>query len=210
MEEALDELAAFAASRGVELTSRKRRLVEDYVGLLVEYNKRTNLTADEQPEAMILRHVADAFAAVPVLKELVAKPKPRLADVGSGGGFIGMGVKLAWPEAEVTLIESLQRKYDFLNLAALRIGLPGLRVVKKTVGKDRMGPDADFDAVTARALASLPEALALCSPLARAGGVVLLYQSGRPASGPQPERCVGYRLPSEDKDRFLAVFRKAP
>ncbi len=213
MQEALDELGAFAAARGIEFTPHKRRAVEERVGALVEYNKKTNLTADQEPEAMVLRHVADGFAAVPILKQLVGEERPRLADVGSGGGFIGFGLKIAWPEAEVTLIEALQRKYDFLNLAAMRAELKGLRVVRKTVGKGAEGREKDFAAVVSRALAPLPEALALTAPLARAGGLVAVYQSEPLAAinapGLEPLRCASYRLPSEDKDRFLAIFRRA-
>ncbi|MBI3552967.1 MAG: 16S rRNA (guanine(527)-N(7))-methyltransferase RsmG [Elusimicrobia bacterium] len=217
MEEAFALLREAAAGWGVELTPHKRRLIEDYVGALLAANKTVNLTAETDGEAVLLRHVADGLAAVPVLKKHLAQAHPRICDVGSGGGFIGIAVKIAWPEAEVTLMEALERKFKFLNLAAARTGLKGLRVLRKKAGHDRLASsETGYDAVLARALAPLPEALAACLPLLKEGGIFVDYQSDRVRSDQilldgvcarlvesQP-----YRLPAEDKDRTLAVFAR--
>jgi 16S rRNA (guanine527-N7)-methyltransferase len=214
LDEPLAALGDFAVERGIAWTPERQQQVSSYVSLVAEYNKKTNLTADPDPKDLILRHVADAFAAAPVLKSWSEeRPGFRVADLGSGGGFIGIGLKIAWPEAEVTLIDTLQRRYDFMNLAAVKLGLKGMRVVKMTAGKQGSPRAKDFDAVVARALAPLPEALALMAPLAKPGGLLLVYQSEPVAASPIPEarleRCVPYRLPAEDKDRALALFRRS-
>jgi 16S rRNA (guanine527-N7)-methyltransferase len=177
------------------------------------------LTAETDPDALYLRHLADGFPAAGYLRrKLPLSPRCRVADLGSGGGFIGFGLKLAWPEAEVTLIESLQRKFDFLNVAAVRSGLKGLRVVKARAGKQPAA--GGFDAVVERALAPLPEAVAAASPLLKRGGLFIAYQSEPPAPA-EPALAkalvraslsfvdmMPYRLPREEKDRCLAAFRK--
>ncbi len=212
---AQDLLAAACSGWGVELTPERRALIDGYLAHLLEYNRRTNLTAETDPEALRLRHVADGLAAAAILrKELPPGPRPpRILDLGSGGGFIGIAIKIAWPEAEVTLMESLERKYRFLNAAAARTGLKGLRVVLRRAGG---GPaperDRGFDAVTARALAPLPEALALGLPLTAAGGVMAVFQSEEPSAetlAALPARLlksVAYRLPLETKQRHLCLF----
>ena len=128
-----------------------------------------------------------------------------------------MAIKLVWPESEVTLIEALQRKFDFLNVAALRSGLKGLRVVKARAGAAAM--PGGFDAVVERALAPLPEAARVAVPLLKPGGTFLAYQSEIPdLSSPSLEKAlartharfvdlVTYRLPREDRDRRLVAFR---
>src|SRR5206468_4315041 len=120
MEEAFAILAPTAAAWGIELAPHQRRLLEEYIEALLEYNKTVNLTAETVADAILLRHIADGLAAVSLLKESLKTGAPRICDVGSGGGFIGMAVKIAWPEAEVTLMEALDRKFKFLNLAAAR------------------------------------------------------------------------------------------
>jgi 16S rRNA (guanine527-N7)-methyltransferase len=215
MEEAFAILTPVAANWGVELTPHKRRLIEEYVGDLLEYNKTVNLTAETDASAILLRHVADGLAAVPILKEHLKGALPRVCDVGSGGGFIGIAIKIAWPEAEVTLMEALDRKFKFLNMAAARTGLKGLRVLKKRAGRDALSArETGFDAVTARALAPLDEALGICLPLVKEGGIFVDYQS-QPDSGGHKTlaelsatfvESYPYRLPLEETDRYLAVF----
>ena len=216
-------LDSAAASWGLCLSPGQRAQIEGYLGELLEHNRKVNLTAESDPVTLLLRHVADGLAAVPLLKEcLSADRAPRILDLGSGGGLIGIPIKIAWPEARVTLAEPLKRKYDFLNLAAARLGLKGLRVLRKSAGQDVFAPqDKGFDAVVARALAPLPEALALGIALARPRGFFLAYQT-LPAD-PEEEhlkkaqvrhsaslvRNFAYRLPLEDRDRQLALFRRA-
>lgn len=218
-----DELAflAAAAGWGIDLAQGQREDIARYLALLIENNRKVNLTADTDPRVLLLRHVADGLAAVPVLKDALTSPAPRIVDLGAGGGFIGIAIKIAWPEARVTLMESLKRKYDFLNVAAARLSLKGLRVVRRSAGKDALAAgDRDFDAVVARALAPLPEALALGLPLAAPGGLFAAYQSDPPhvddevlkralekASG-MFVGSVPYRLPLESRDRHLALFRR--
>src|ERR1700692_2422922 len=123
---ALDELALNAAGHGVPLSPGHLEKAKAYIELLWDRNAKVNLTAETDVDELYLRHLADGFPAAALLKKLLpGAAAPRVADLGCGGGFIGFALKLAWPEAEVTLIEAVQRKYDFLNLAAFRSGLKG-------------------------------------------------------------------------------------
>lgn len=193
-----DRAAAAAAAWGVELPEATRTLLGGYARRLLE--SRTNLTADTTLEAVWLRHLADGLAVVPLLRQLLrGRTAPAVCDLGSGGGFIGIAVKAAWPEAEVTLCEKVDRKFRFLNAEAVRLGLPGLRVSKSV-------KPASFDAVVARALAPLPEALSLALPLCRPGGFFVDYLSDLPNPEPRLVESRAYRLPAEQRDRYLAVF----
>jgi len=215
---ALNALRGFALARGLSLSDEQFQRLSLYAQLVLEANPKVNLTADAEPDALLLRHMADGLAAVAPLKARLAAAA-RLADLGSGGGFIGAAIKIAWPEAEMTLIEGLKRKYEFLNAASLKLGLKGLRVLKRRAGMDRFtAAESGFDAVVERALAPLPQSVEWAAPLAKAGGLVLAYQSAAPdpaepalaaalaKTGAKLIESYAYRLPAEDKDRTLAIF----
>lgn len=215
---AQDEVRGWLSARGTELPEPAWGRLEAYARDVLDYNRRTNLTAAKDLGELWRRHLADGLAALKPLQARLAGA-PRLVDLGCGAGFVGVALKAAWPEAEVTLVESAYRKASFLVWATARLGLSGLRAVHGKAGgtsavellRARGGAAAGrepfaADAVLARALAPLPEALALARPLARAGGWAAVYQSERPSDAAlEPE---AYRLPGEAADRFLAFSRR--
>lgn len=219
MYQAYRVLKEAAAGWGLSLTQEQIAQIDRYVTELLAANQRTNLTADTDPDTVILRHMADGLAAAEVLIKEVKTSSPRILDLGAGGGCIGMAIKISWPEAQVTLMESSERKFRFLNAMAVRSGFSGLTVALRRAGKGAtQGPEKDFDVVVARAVAPLPEALDFSLPLAQRQGLVLIFQS----AAPDPEdpalqrvlarhaarlvKSIPYRLPREDRERHLALF----
>ena len=95
-------LSAAAEGWGLSLTSDQQERIRRYLGELLTYNDKVNLTAETDPQALLLRHVANGIAAAAILKQELKSASPRILDLGAGGGFIGMAVKIAWPQAEVT------------------------------------------------------------------------------------------------------------
>lgn len=201
------EAEASLSDWGIFLPEASWVLLDKYVRDVLEYNRKVNITAAKDAAALLRRHVLDGFAPVRELKRLLKEtPAPRLLDVGAGAGFTGFAVKLAWPEAEVSLMESSYRKFCFLNLAGARLGLKGLRILNERAGPSTEG---GYDAVLARAVAPMPQALALALPLAHPGGYAAVYQSKRPEASAAGLACdFQYRLPGEDASRWLAFFRR--
>ena len=189
--------------------------MDRYIDDLLEHNAKVNLTAARERLEIARRHVLDGLAPVAELRRRLGDA-PRLADLGAGGGFVGFCVKIAWPEADMTLIESSSRKFSFLNLEALRLGLSGLHVRNERGG--RAEPGKTYDAVLARAVAPLEELLPEAFPLLKEGGLLVAY-----ASEPAPDsidrvlaRLKGsregswaYRLPGEERERYLLFFRRS-
>jgi len=212
-------LAAAAAQWGNPLEAAALGRLDAYLREVRERNRTVNLTSDDSWEDLVLKHAADGvFAAAALRARLPARP--RVLDLGSGGGFIGIALKIAWPEAEVTLMEAVERKFRFLSAAAARVGLPGLRALRRRAG-DGAPPtsyEIGFDAVVERALAPLPQAVALAAPMLGPAGIFAAFQSETPdAAEPTLARALAesrlafvsslaYRRPSEDRNRRLALF----
>jgi 16S rRNA (guanine527-N7)-methyltransferase len=159
--------------RALELTPVSRETVERldrFVAALLDWQQRINLISRSSEAAVWTRHVADSLQLLPLA------PEARIwADLGAGGGFPGVVIACALadrPGAEVHLVESNGKKAAFLREAAQATGAPAtvhqLRIeefVEKTV--------QTFDAVTARALAPLPQLLPMAYPLLRKGALGL-------------------------------------
>lgn len=199
------------------LTDTQRAQIDRYVQDALEYNLKVNITSDDSTPLLRDRHIADGLAVVPTLRELFSGGTPSILDLGSGGGFIGMAIKIAWPEARVTLMEPLERKFRFLSAAAARLGLADLRVLRKSASEARAA-GLEHDLVVERALAELPQAVEWAIPLTRAFGYFIAYQSA-PAdgdflkkslakAGARLVKSVPYQLPADDRRRYFAVFQR--
>lgn len=224
--EPLELLAEAARGWGAPLDAAALARVKAYLQEVAAKNATTNLTADDTWEDLVLKHAADGVLAAAVLRGHLAagaaSKSPRVADLGSGGGFVGICLKIAWPEAEVTLIEAVERKYKFLNSAATTLGLKGLRplLLRAGAGAPRSSYASGFDAVVERALAPLPEAVTLAFPLLGPRGIFAAFQSDEPdpaepelaralaAAGARVLESHAYRRPGETRERRLVIFRR--
>ena len=211
---AKDELAAWLEAREIRLAEDRWALIEGYLRDVEEHNRRVNLTADSG-DSLLLRHAADGLAALPLLRRVLPRGGSAL-DLGAGAGFVGVTLKIAWPDLSVTLMESSEKKFRFLNWEAARLNLKGLSVV---LGRAPLPRGPLFDAVLARAVAPLPEVVGMAMPLTREGGAFIAYQS-RPADPGDPafrkalsaasaavSEDIPYRLPREPEDRHLVVIK---
>lgn len=217
----LARLSDAAAAWGEPLSAASLEHISSYLGFVREKNEEVNLTADADWDDLVLKHAADGVFAASVLRTRLPNT-PRILDLGAGAGFIGIVLKLVWPQAQVTLMESVERKYRFLNAAATRTGLKGLRVLNRRAGSGAAltAYELDHDAVIERALAELPEALRLSWPMLGPKGLFAAFQSDEPdpaepvlakamaATGARVLKSCPYRRPNEARDRRLVLFQR--
>lgn len=213
------EAAAWLAARGAPVAEAALATLDAYASDVLEYGRKTNLTAASTAGEVWRRHILDGLAALAPLKErLAGTERPRLVDLGCGGGFVGVALAAAWPEAEVWLVDTVYRKTSFLTWTTTRNRLTNVRVVHgradgteslellRHAGGAPGRAEPMADAVTARALAPREEAFNLARPLAKPGGWTALYSSEAPEDGESE----AYRLPGETKDRYISFVYKEP
>lgn len=144
-----------------------------YLALMLRWNAAYNLTAIREPREMVTKHLLDSLAMAPAVAEV-----PTLADLGTGPGLPGIPLAIATPGLRVTLVESNGKKARFMREALRTLDLGNAEVAESRIeALDRPG---QFAAITARALATLPQILALGGHLIAPDGVLLAMKGARP------------------------------
>jgi 16S rRNA (guanine527-N7)-methyltransferase len=179
--ELAESLVEAAGRLGIQLSDGQLARLDQLGAAVREGNRRVNLTRITDPAQFEVRHVLDSLsAAVPVLDRLLAGEALRLVDVGSGGGMPGLPLKIAFPSLRLTLIESVNKKADFLRETVSDLGLSDVDVVaERAEAAGRLADHRDaYDWATARALGSLPVVVELCAPFLAPGGLLVAQRSG--------------------------------
>ncbi|HXQ98235.1 MAG TPA: 16S rRNA (guanine(527)-N(7))-methyltransferase RsmG [Candidatus Limnocylindrales bacterium] len=163
-------ISAWLEPYGVQLSDLQVLQIQNYLGILVFWNHKFNLTSVEDPQEIVSRHFGESFFCA----KFMPAEKSRLADVGSGAGFPGLALKIVRPDTEVFLIEQDTRKAAFLNEVARTLHLESVKVLRTHY--ETLNPDfGDFDAVIARAIGNHKTLLRWASPrLSPSGRVILL------------------------------------
>jgi 16S rRNA (guanine527-N7)-methyltransferase len=221
-----EPLARSAATFGVSLSSDQLHALRRYLALLCEWSERFNLTAIQRPDEIILKHFLDSLTCALAMD---FSRSGTLIDVGSGAGFPGLVLKIAYPHLRVTLLDSLQKRVNFLNRVVQELGLADVRAVHARAedaaqASPQPGSEGSlreaFDVVTARAVARLNVLVEWMLPFARVGGAALAMKG--PAVAPEVEEATrgiralgggeaGVReltLPGTDAGRSLVLIPK--
>ena len=181
-----------------------------YLDLLARWNRAYNLTAVRDPREMVTRHVLDSLAMEPFLDGIAT-----LADLGTGPGLPGIPLAIAAPGLRVTLVEANGKKARFLREAVRTLGLANAEVAQARI--EALDQPGAFDAITARALATLPQILELGGRLVGPGGKLLALKGTRPGEeiaalppGWRLEALHRLRVPGLEGERHLAVVGREP
>lgn len=187
-----------------------------YADLLVEKNKVMNLTAITEPADIATLHFLDSVAML-TLADLKGK---KMADVGTGAGFPGMPLKIVEPSLQLTLLDSLNKRIDFLKEVCADLGLEGVECIHGRAEEFAAAHREDYDIVTSRAVANLQMLSELCLPLVKVGGTFLSMKAvdseeevnaakgAIKTLGGQIEKVVDYTIPGTDVQHRLIFIKK--
>lgn len=206
------------SEKGIQLDDRQLRQFKLYFEELVEWNEKMNLTAITDQPSVYLKHFYDSITAAFYLD--FTKPL-KVCDVGAGAGFPSIPLKICFPHIQVTIVDSLNKRIQFLNHLSDKLELKDVEFVHaRAEDFGQSAHRAKYDLVTARAVARLSVLAELCVPLVKNGGI---FAAMKAASAPdelkdaegaleklgvKQESVHAFTLPVEESERYLQVFRK--
>lgn len=159
------------------LEEEQFRQFQDFYALLMEKNKVMNLTAITEPDEVIRKHFLDSLS-LNLVYDL--KSDIRILDLGTGAGFPGIPLKIAYPQLRLVLADSLQKRIRFLDEVIEKMGFEEIGTVHaraEEIGRDREYRE-QFDLCVSRAVANLSSLSEYCLPLVNVGGMFISYKSG--------------------------------
>lgn len=203
----------------IELTAKQAQQFERYHQLMDEWGQQMNLTTIKDPDEVIIRHFLDSLSPIDVIG---FDDGDRLIDVGTGAGFPGLALAIAFPNVDVTLLDSVQKKLKFLQAVIDDLQLSNVSILHMRAEDAGNHPDhrEEYDIVTARAVALLPVLLEYTMPLVKVGGFMVAMK------GESAQREVDdakralfvlkgdakpvyeYKLPSVERSHFLVTIEK--
>lgn len=187
-----------------------------YADLLVEKNKVMNLTAITEPADIAALHFLDSAA----LLTLTDFKNKKVADVGTGAGFPGMPLRIVEPSIRLTLLDSLNKRVDFLKEVCEDLALTNVDCVHARAEEFAAKKRESFDIVTSRAVANLQMLSELCLPLVKVGGYFLSMKAvdsdqeladakhAIEVLGGQVEKIETYAIPGTDVSHRLIFIKK--
>ena len=202
---------------GLELSEQKIESFFKYKELVLEWNKRLNLTAICDDKEFVIKHFLDSLT---VLKYL-GKIKGRLIDVGTGAGFPGIPLKIAVDNLDVSLLDSLEKRVKFLDNVINDLDLKNIHAMHSRA--EDAGNDGNYrenyDFCVSRAVASLPVLCEYCLPFVKVNGLFLAMKALKSSEiddskraleilGGKVEDVIDFTLPLTDNNRKIIMIRK--
>lgn len=205
---------------GVTLSECQIEQFLQYYEMLAEWNEVMNLTAITEYDDVMKKHFVDS---VSLIKAYDVSKESTVIDVGTGAGFPGLALKIAFPELKITLLDSLNKRIQFLNEVIEQLGLSGVETVHGRA-EDFAKPGKlreSFDLCVSRAVANLSTLSEYCLPFVKVGGQFISYKSEKvteeAAAAGNAIKLLGgsingqieFKLPDSDIYRNLFIIDKA-
>ncbi len=199
-----------------KIQGESKQAFDAFRALLLEYNEKYNLTTILEEQDMLYKHFVDSAAGASLFK-----PGAKVAEIGSGAGFPSIPLKILRPDLEMTLLESVGKKCEFLRVVVDKLGLSNMHIynVRAEDAARDIKFREQFDHVTARAVARQNTLMEYCFPFVKVGGTFIAYKSGDTQEiheaknaykvlGGALKDIYAYTLPCGYGDRTLAVVEK--
>lgn len=207
------------AELGIELTDRQIEKFLLYYEMLIEWNGFMNLTAITEYDEVMKKHFIDSLS---LIKAYDLSQERKVIDIGTGAGFPGLVLKIAFPQLEITLLDSLNKRIQFLDAVIQNLSLTGVETVHGRA-EDYAKPGKlreCFDLAVSRAVSNLSTLSEYCLPFVKQGGYFISYKSEKISEeaeaaqnaivllGGKIQKQVDFTLPDSDIYRNFLLIEK--
>ena len=172
-------LALGVQELGLNLSKENIADLELFLQEMARWNQVHNLTAIEDEGDSVRLHLIDSITVLPILRQFLKGPSPKIADLGSGGGLPAIPIAILEPEWRLSLIEAVRKKTAFLQHVRGKLKLKNIEILSERVEYVAVHQKAQFDAVISRAFTSLAHFLELSLPLLKPDGLVFAMKGKR-------------------------------
>ncbi|MFF5514742.1 16S rRNA (guanine(527)-N(7))-methyltransferase RsmG [Staphylococcus capitis] len=206
------------SEHGIELSETQKEQFQTYYQLLVEWNEKMNLTSITEEHDVYLKHFYDSITPSFYYD---FDGELSICDVGAGAGFPSIPLKIVFPELKLTIVDSLNKRIQFLNHLAAELGLQDVSFVHDRAESYGKGAYREsYDIVTARAVARLTVLSELCLPLVKKGGQFIALKSSKGEEelqeanfainilGGNVKETFSFELPEDAGERQMIVIDK--
>ena len=200
----------------VSLTQNQLDQLNQYYNLLIEYNKVMNLTGITEYEEVYLKHFYDSLT---IAKVIDLKKINSLCDIGTGAGFPGLVLKIVFPNLKITLLDSLNKRIEFLKVVIDKLNLNNIEVIHSRAEEYALKNRNKFDVTTARAVAHTSILLEYAIPLTKINGYFIPLKANMKEEIKEIDNAINelnvrlikkeeFKLPIEGSSRTILLFEK--
>ena len=210
-------LINFAAQHALPVSAKQADTLLKYAQLVWQKKDLLNLTSVDSLDEIVTRHLCDGIMAAAQIARLAQQrgiDAAQIADAGAGAGYIGLVTAVLLPQAQVSLIESLEKRCAFMNWCIMQLGLSNVHVKKMRLGQ---GTKQTYDFLTQRAMGQLSDILEICLQAVNPAGVFMPFQGENPQISPEVlsaqavlQEDILYALPADNgpKRHLLVIAKK--
>lgn len=200
----------------VSLTQIQLDQLNKYYDLLIEYNKKMNLTGITEYEEVYLKHFYDSLT---IAKVIDLNSINTLCDIGTGAGFPGLVLKIVFPNLKITLLDSLNKRVEFLKIVIEELNLDNINVIHTRAEEYALKNRNKFDITTARAVAHTSILLEYAIPLTKINGYFIPLKGNMEEELNEIDNAMNelkvnliklekFKLPIEESNRTILLFKK--